>query len=286
MQSVGVVLFGDNCNMLITHTKFINNKYSGCSATIYASDTNLVISHSTFTNNSGLFILDTRRTNLSIWYSEFIGNHGYYTIILVLGGRINENTSISHSEFVGNHGYCTMYIHVGIITSIDHSTFINNTGPGQVLDAGNTNIISITHCEFVGNTVTGSLVNIDGIVITVSLSEFVNNRASDIVHIRYYTTAENLTATNNVFIDNGSAYEVRVISDCRPGLSLSLGSPHCIQCTDLQWYRNLIGIVIAAFIAGIVLVIFMLALNMTVAVGTLNGILFYANIVAANADAY
>ena len=30
----------------------------------------------------------------------------------------------------------------------------------------------------------------------------------------------------------------------------------------------------------------MLALNMTVAVGTLNGILFYANIVAAKSDTY
>ena len=42
----------------------------------------------------------------------------------------------------------------------------------------------------------------------------------------------------------------------------------------------------AAFIAGIALVIFLLALNTTVAIGTLNGILFYANIVAANADTY
>ena len=48
----------------------------------------------------------------------------------------------------------------------------------------------------------------------------------------------------------------------------------------------MIGIVIAAFIAGIALVIFKLALNMTVAVGTLNGILFYANVLAANADTY
>ena len=42
----------------------------------------------------------------------------------------------------------------------------------------------------------------------------------------------------------------------------------------------------AAFVAGIALVIFLLALNVTVAIGTLNGILFYANIVAANADTY
>ena len=39
---------------------------------------------------------------------------------------------------------------------------------------------------------------------------------------------------------------------------------------------------IAAFIAGIALVILMLALNMTVAVGSLNGILFYAHIVGTN----
>ena len=43
---------------------------------------------------------------------------------------------------------------------------------------------------------------------------------------------------------------------------------------------------IAAFTAGIVLVIFMLALNMIAAIGTLNGILFYAHIVAANVDTY
>ena len=53
-------------------------------------------------------------------------------------------------------------------------------------------------------------------------------------------------------------------------------SSQCIKCSE-NWCRDLIGIVIAAFIAGIALVIFMLALNMTVAVGTLNGKLLYAN---------
>ena len=48
----------------------------------------------------------------------------------------------------------------------------------------------------------------------------------------------------------------------------------------------MIGIVVAAFIAGIALVILMSVLNMTVAVGTLNGILFYANVVAANAETF
>ena len=43
---------------------------------------------------------------------------------------------------------------------------------------------------------------------------------------------------------------------------------------------------LAAFFAGIALVIILLTLNVTVAVGTLNGILFYANIIDANADTY
>ena len=42
----------------------------------------------------------------------------------------------------------------------------------------------------------------------------------------------------------------------------------------------------AACVAGIALVILLLALNMTVAIGTLNGILFYANIVAAHSNTY
>ena len=167
-----------------------------------------------------------------------------------------------------------------MIASIDHCRIINNTGS---LYARSTNIVSITHSEFVDNSATGLGWLIDGVMITVSLNKFINNRAYDVVYIPYYTTAENLT--NNVFMNNRAAYEIFIDSDCRSDLRLSLGSPRCIECSE-NWQKNLIGIVIASFIAGIALVIFMLALNMTVAVGTLNGILLYANIVSANADTY
>ena len=104
-----------------------------------------------------------------------------------------------------------------------------------------------------------------------------------VVYIRHHTTAENLTG--NVFTNNSAAYEILISSVCRPGLSRSLGSYRCISCSD-YWLRELIGIVAASFIAGIALVIFMLTLNLTVAVGTLNGIPFYTNIVAVNTDIY
>ena len=72
---------------------------------------------------------------------------------------------------------------------------------------------------------------------------------------------------------------------CKPGFSLSLGSSRCIPCSS-HWPAVLVSIIIAAFLAGIALVALLLILNLTVAVGTLNGIIFYANIVAANSSVF
>ena len=65
---------------------------------------------------------------------------------------------------------------------------------------------------------------------------------------------------------------------CRPKYSFSLGSSNCIQCHK-EWHGQLIGITIAALFAGIFLVVIILVLNLTVAIGTLNSVIFYANIV-------
>ena len=68
---------------------------------------------------------------------------------------------------------------------------------------------------------------------------------------------------------------------CESGLSLSLGSSLCVTCPRL-WPIQLIAIIIAAIVAGIVLVLVLLFLNLTVAVGSLNGLILYANIIYAN----
>ena len=68
---------------------------------------------------------------------------------------------------------------------------------------------------------------------------------------------------------------------CQPGLSLSLGSSLCLSCPS-YWPVLLLSITLAAVLAGIVLVVVLLTLNMTVSVGTINGLIFYANILAAN----
>ena len=72
---------------------------------------------------------------------------------------------------------------------------------------------------------------------------------------------------------------------CQPNYSLSLGSSKCIEC-PANWYGLPVGIIIAALFAGIVLVVLVLVLNLTVAVGTLNSIIFYANIIYANRSVY
>ena len=73
--------------------------------------------------------------------------------------------------------------------------------------------------------------------------------------------------------------------NCQTNYSLSLGSSKCLRCPD-NWYVLFIGITIAAFFAGIVLVLVILVLNLTVAVGTLNSIIFYVNIINASNSIY
>ena len=68
---------------------------------------------------------------------------------------------------------------------------------------------------------------------------------------------------------------------CQPNYSLSLGSTHCIKCPS-YWPTISVFVLVALFLAGLALVALILVLNLTVAVGTLNGIIFYANIVYAN----
>ena len=72
---------------------------------------------------------------------------------------------------------------------------------------------------------------------------------------------------------------------CQKHLSLSLGSSRCVPC-QTHWPVVFIVILIAAIVAGIMLVTALLALNITVAVGLINGFIFYANIVAANSAVF
>ena len=68
----------------------------------------------------------------------------------------------------------------------------------------------------------------------------------------------------------------RMCGSCRDGYSLLMGSNKCDHC-----HNNYIIIAWIALFAvmGVLLVVLLITLNLTVSVGTLNGLLFYANIV-------
>ena len=70
---------------------------------------------------------------------------------------------------------------------------------------------------------------------------------------------------------------------CQADLSLSIGSSKCVQCTKV-WPAVCTLFLIGGVLAGIALVVLLMILNLTVAVGTLNGLLFFANVVGANSD--
>ena len=61
---------------------------------------------------------------------------------------------------------------------------------------------------------------------------------------------------------------------CNEGFSLTLGYNQCEHCNN-----DHIALIIPFAVAGIALVIFVIALNLTVSVGTINGLIFYANVV-------
>ena len=93
----------------------------------------------------------------------------------------------------------------------------------------------------------------------------------------------NIPGGSNVQCANG--HSGILCGVCQSNLSLSLGSSRCVSCSD-QWPLVLAVTLVAAFIAGIALVALLLILNLTVATGTLNGIIFYTNIIAANSSIY
>ena len=66
-------------------------------------------------------------------------------------------------------------------------------------------------------------------------------------------------------------------SQCQHHLSMVFGSSRCMKCTNLH-----ILITIIVIVVGIVLVVLLYLLNLTVTIGTINGIIFYANIVSIN----
>ena len=64
---------------------------------------------------------------------------------------------------------------------------------------------------------------------------------------------------------------------CQQGLSLALGSSKCLPCSN-----KYLALIIPFLLAGLALVLFIKVLDLTISQGTINALIFFANIVKAN----
>ena len=88
------------------------------------------------------------------------------------------------------------------------------------------------------------------------------------------TTSLDLKFPNTQCVYNHSGI---LCGGCHGNLSLALGTSRCLPCSNSH-----VSLLIVFFLAGLALVFFIKVLDITVAKGTINGLVFYANIVWAN----
>ena len=86
----------------------------------------------------------------------------------------------------------------------------------------------------------------------------------------------------NVTLDNPDSqcnydHTGTLCGGCQAGLSLVLGSNQCQRCCNTH-----IALLLPFAISGVVLVFFIKLTDLTVSQGTLNGLIFYANVIKAN----
>ena len=87
---------------------------------------------------------------------------------------------------------------------------------------------------------------------------------------------EDLEGSQQNCSDSDDNYTDKLCHKCKEGYSVAIGSNECMKCSNA--YLVLFIFFIAA---GLLLVFFIKILNMTVSQGTINRLIFYANVVWA-----
>ena len=100
-------------------------------------------------------------------------------------------------------------------------------------------------------------------------------------HCPFHYCKQNITQLNVNNPDDQCALDHTGVlcGACPHNLGLAIGSSRCLECSDNNYHTMLL---IAFAGAGILLVLFIKILDITVTVGTINGLIFYANIIWAN----
>ena len=146
-----------------------------------------------------------------------------------------------------------------------HISGINNLSLLVRNATRNLTVIRISRPEAIDNVTTmfGVYSPIGSVMVVVIGKNETRSMAGD-VNVSHYQCASNS-------LSGGAC-------GCPSGLSLSLGDPeYCLKCSNIY-----LVLILPFALAGLALVFFIKVLNLTVAEGTINGLIFYANIVQAN----
>ena len=98
-----------------------------------------------------------------------------------------------------------------------------------------------------------------------------------------------ISTTNKTFDQDVQCAQHRsglLCGKCKQNYSLGFGSSQCLHCQSDVSVLRVIGLIAVCAVAGVLLVVLLTLLNLTVAEGTLNGLIFYANILQVNQDIF
>ena len=95
--------------------------------------------------------------------------------------------------------------------------------------------------------------------------------------LNYCTKESRHINLNNPDEQCGSNHSGLLCGSCKENFSFILGGSQCRECSN-----EYLALLIPFALAGVALVILLFVLNLTVTTGTLHGLIFYANVIAAN----
>lgn len=126
---------------------------------------------------------------------------------------------------------------------------------------------------------TGWIYRSGTIWVSDSFTDNISNSFIIHQHCPYHYCKSENTSVDLKYPDTQCAFNHSGVlcGGCYGNLSLALGSSRCLPCSN-----DYLSLLVAFIFAGIALVVFIKTLDLTVARGTINGLIFYANVVWAN----
>ncbi len=206
---------------------------------------------------------------------------GNQTLVLGISELANEDVRMRLAEFTDNK-FLRKEIHFTDEVPLLLHIIIQPCLPGYIYNTDN------LACECLQPiTAAGIQCNIDNQTVIRSGTVWVNaTNDTVIIHshcpLGYCNQKQTELSLTNPSVQCSFKRSGTLCGQCGGNLSQMLGSSECQECSNL-W---LLLIIPLTLVSGMLLVVLLMSMNLTVATGTINGLVLYANILRANNDIY